>query len=78
VACSGTTPFCNNGHCVALPACMLPLGAECNIAGAHCCGTFCCTAQQICCNVTSNLPMTNPQCVTPENGTCPKGAPGTP
>jgi hypothetical protein len=32
----------------------------------------------MCCNVDSNLPMTNPQCATPENGTCPKGAPGTP
>jgi hypothetical protein len=78
VVCSGSTPFCNNGQCSAPPACTLPPPAECNLAGTHCCGTFCCTKDQMCCNVASNLVTKNPQCVAPVNGTCPLGSPGTP
>jgi hypothetical protein len=57
---------------------MLPPGQECNAVGAECCGTYCCPAGQICCNVVSNVFMTNPQCAVPVNGTCPKGCYGCP
>jgi hypothetical protein len=73
--CMGATPFCDNGNCAPPPVCMAP-APGCN--GGTCCGTFCCTAGQICCNVESNLPMMNPQCVDPVNGTCPIGCPGCP
>ena len=77
--CSGSTPFCNNGSCVAPPACMVTGGQTvCTALGETCCGTYCCAAGQICCNIDSNVAHVNPQCATPENGTCPIGCPGCP
>jgi hypothetical protein len=79
IKCTGTNPYCDNGTCGA-PACMIKPPLECNALGAFCCGTFCCSSQQICCIVDSNIPMTNPQCVdkTVNNGICPIGCPGCP
>jgi hypothetical protein len=76
--CTGANPYCDNGTCGSLPACMLPAGTTCNAAGAFCCGTFCCTGGQLCCTVDSNVAMVNPQCADPVNGTCPIGCPGCP
>jgi Stigma-specific protein, Stig1 len=76
--CPGPHPFCNNGTCTSLPICMLSPGQECNVAGAFCCGTFCCTAGQLCCDVDSPVDMMNPQCSDPVDGTCPQGCPGCP
>jgi hypothetical protein len=76
--CTGANPYCDNGTCGSLPACMLKPGQECNAIGAFCCGDHCCAAGQLCCNVDSNLPQDNPQCEEPVNGTCPIGCPGCP
>jgi hypothetical protein len=78
ITCMGAQPYCNNGTCGPLPACMLPAGTPCNLTGQFCCGTFCCSAGQLCCIIDSNVAMTNPQCAAPVNGTCPIGCPGCP
>lgn len=67
--CEGSnSPFCDAGTCELVPPCEGPL---CGPAGI-CCGTSCCTADQLCCDVPGPL-ETGLTCVTPINGTCPPG-----
>jgi hypothetical protein len=67
--CGGSSsPFCNAGTCEATPPCNGPL---CGPAGT-CCGSSCCTPDQLCCDVPGPV-ETGLTCVTPINGTCPPG-----
>ena len=71
VKCGGAHPFCNHGMC-GTPPCQ---GIACPAFG-FCCGTQCCSAGQICCQVDGG-PVMGPKCVDPNanGGTCPKGCP---
>jgi hypothetical protein len=68
--CTGAHPYCDQGTCAPKPPCDADAGV-CP-ASEFCCGGSCCALGEICCDVPSNLPSF-PQCVTPVNGTCPKG-----
>ena len=70
--CQGTNPYCDNGHCTTAPC----DGGACGTS-TFCCGSECCTAGQLCCDVPSNIP-TFPKCTDPVNGTCPVGCPVCP
>lgn len=57
--CSGATPYCDNGKCVAQP-CTTDAAACANAFG--CCGAACCKGDQICCKDRTNM---TPFCHTP-------------
>jgi hypothetical protein len=65
IACTGVHPYCGAGHC-GTPPCN---GIFCP-AFDFCCGTKCCTAAQLCCDVHVGGILT-PTCTAPVNNTCP-------
>jgi hypothetical protein len=72
IVCQDTNPYCDNGNCTTAPC---DGGAYGNRMLR--CGSDCCTAGQLCCDVPSNHP-TFPKCFDPVNGTCPAGCPVCP
>lgn len=72
VACTGTQNFCDNGKCAAAPC---KLTESCPAKDMTCCGSACCKAGQLCCNVQMGGPSGGPICADPVNGTCPVGCP---
>ncbi len=68
--CDGTHPFCNAGTCDKPPCNGVPCAAI-----LFCCGSQCCSAGQLCCDVPGPV-ASGVKCYDPVNGTCPGGCPG--
>jgi hypothetical protein len=70
--CTNAKPFCQSGTC-ATPPCT---GLGCP-GSSTCCGQFCCTSGQLCCDVPGPGPTLGPTCYTPTSSqpTCPRGCP---
>jgi hypothetical protein len=45
------------------------------VGTGFCCGSVCCGAGELCCEVNMGGPSFGPKCVAPVNGTCPQGCP---
>jgi hypothetical protein len=65
--CSATSSVCRASQCVALP-CSTSCSAQ------TCCGSACCSTNELCCSVEGNVTYTT-GCMAPIDGTCPKGNP---
>ncbi|HZS36082.1 MAG TPA: hypothetical protein VFF06_04615 [Polyangia bacterium] len=73
VACPGPSPFCASGACAQAPC---NPGQVCSAPGQPlCCGSACCRAGDLCCEVDRGGPSRGPECVAPIAGTCPIGCP---
>jgi hypothetical protein len=78
-ACPAATPLCSQGKCI-VAACNASAPPACRAGGPSCCGTSCCTGNEICCEVEGGgpAPPTPPLgCFDPSKsgGTCPRGCP---
>jgi hypothetical protein len=68
--CTGTTPFCQQGKCTAVPC----SGPACT-TGETCCGTQCCQAGDICCDMEGPLDYIGCYTPTTQQPSCPAGCP---
>lgn len=80
-ACPSSMPLCSGGKCT-VPSCDPTAPPECRAGGPSCCGTTCCTGNQICCDVPRGGPappdpVLSLGCFDPTQtgGTCPVGCP---
>jgi hypothetical protein len=67
IVCGGAHPYCHAGVCEPEPTCSAPTPCP---STDFCCGSQCCSPDEICCDTFGGPAQPEPHCEKPQNGTC--------